>query len=176
MSNLGPPRTPRPARRAAAARWALPLFALAACAPPPVPEGAVASTEPSIRITWPPAETPVQGCEIVTVEVENFDFVAFPTEEDVEGQGHYHVYHPGGYAACYKPWCFVDFSSVASTTEPYLVAVLASNQHDELVDEDGNPVEDRVPIEFVPGACGIGAPDDTDTGGGDTAGDTGGAG
>jgi hypothetical protein len=118
----------------------------------------------------------VQGCEIVTVEVDNFDLVAIPTEVAVEGQGHYHIYHPAGYTACYKPWCLVDFSSVPSTTEPFFVAALADNQHEEVLDGDGNPVEDRVPIEFVAGACGFGAPSGTDTGGDDYVGDSGGGG
>jgi hypothetical protein len=130
------------------------LAGLFACAPPPVPESeAEQSTEPSIRITWPPPETPVTGCEIVTVEVENLTMVEPPSSDIVAGEGHYHLYHPAGYEPCFKPYCFVDFSSVESTTDPFLVAVLADSAHNELLDANGDRYEHRVPIEFVPGDC-----------------------
>ncbi len=133
----------------------LALAGLLGCEPPPLPEADPASTAPSVRITWPPPESPVQGCEIVSIEVENFTLVEFPSSEIVEGEGHYHVYHPGGYKSCYKPYCFVDFSEVPDTTDPYFVVVLADTAHNELFDENGDRVEHQIPFEFVPGACEI---------------------
>lgn len=136
------------------------LLALFACEPPPLP---VADTTPSIRITWPPSESELTGCETVAVEVENWALVEFPREiGKEEGIGHYHIYHPAGYNACYKPYCFVDFSSVASTTEPYLTAVLAYTDHSEVLDADGDRYEHQIPINFIPGDCASGG----DTGGG----------
>lgn len=142
---------------------ALACVGVLACAPPPLPTADTGSSEPSIRITWPPPETPIQGCEIVAVEVENLRLVEFPTGEIVEGEGHYHIYHPGGYEPCHKPYCFVDFSDVPSTTEPYFTAVLANNVHTEMTDENGDRYEHTIPFEFVPGDCAL---TDGDTGAG----------
>lgn len=122
------------------------------CAPPPLPEIDTGVAAPSIRITWPPPEASVSGCELVAVEVENFDLVEFPGDPE-EGRGHYHIYHPGGYRSCYKPYCFVDFSTVTTTNEPYFVAVLADSTHDELVDDDGDLIQDQIPFDFQAGPC-----------------------
>jgi hypothetical protein len=137
------------------------LFSLFACAPPAI------DTTPSIKITWPPAEHEVVGCEVVTVEVTNFTLVEFPSAEgNVEGEGHYHIYNPNGYAACYEPYCFIDLSTITETADPYFTAVLASTDHTELTDENGDRIEFTVPIVFTPGECAF-------TSGGDEYGDTG---
>lgn len=158
-----PMLAPRPSREGhrSARLAALACVGVLACAPPPLPAVDTGTSEPSIRITWPPPETPIQGCEIVTVDVENYTLVEFPGTEVREGEGHYHIYHPGGYSACHKPYCLVDFSDVPSTTEPFLTAVLADTAHNELVDADGDRVEHTIPFEFVPGDCAL-------TGGGDS--------
>ena len=128
------------------------MFALLACAPPPLP--AEEPALPSIKITWPPPESEVVGCETVAVQVENFKLVEFPSADpNVEGEGHYHIFHPNGYTACYKPYCYVDLSGLASTTEPWFTAVLAYTDHTDVLDADGNRIEDQVPITFTPGDC-----------------------
>ncbi len=145
------------------------LTLLYACAPPPLDTGGPVDATPSIRITWPSAESEVVGCETVAVDVENFKLVDSGTAS-LEGvlptnEGHYHVYHPGGYEACFKPFCPVDFSEVLSTTEPYLVAVLAQHDHTELTDDDGDRIEFTLPFTFKAGSCATG---DGDTGDGDS--------
>lgn len=140
------------------------LFVLLGCAPPPLPaeDTAVVDTTPSIAITWPLPESEVSGCQIVTVQVENFNLVEFPGDEVITGEGHYHILHPAGYSACYAPYCEIDLSEVTETTEPYLTAVLAYTDHSDVLDEDGQRIEHQIPITFVPGTCA--------TGGGDTGG------
>jgi hypothetical protein len=126
------------------------IISLLGCAPPPI------DTAPSITITWPPAEAEVVGCEMVTVEVENFKLVEFPSDDgNAEGEGHYHIYHPNGYSACYKPYCLVDLSNLESTSDPYFTAVLANTDHSEVTDADGNRIEFTIPIVFTPGECAI---------------------
>lgn len=139
-----------------------------ACAPPPLP---TVDTTPSITITWPPAESEIQGCTTVAVDIENLILTDFTVNtENEEGHGHWHVFHPAGYAASWKPFQFVDFSSVTETTEPYLTVQLANNDHSDLLDAEGEPYTFSIPFTFVPGPC------ESDTGGApaDTAGDTGG--
>jgi hypothetical protein len=136
------------------------LLVLVACAPPPLP--AVDDT-PSIEITWPPPESDVTGCETVSVTVKNFDLVEFPsTDENADGEGHYHIIHPNGYSPCYKPFCLVDLTGLESTTEPYFTATLTYTDHTEVL-IDGVRIEHQIPINFVPGG-------DCATGGGDTGG------
>ncbi len=137
------------------------VLALLGCAPPPLP--AVDAT-PSISISWPPSEAEVVGCETVAVDIRNFELdPILPGGDNTEGHGHYHIYHPKGYSACDKPYCFVDLSSVESTTDPFFTAVLAYNDHTELLDENGDRYEHTIPITFVPGDCATGT-EETDTG------------
>lgn len=139
------------------------LFTFFACAPPPLP---VVDTTPSIEITWPLPESDVMGCETVAVSVKNFDLVEFPSTDEVrEGEGHYHIFHPNGYSACYKPYCFVDLTGVAETTEPWFTATLAYTDHTDVLDDEGNRIEFQIPINFIPGDCPT-ADDGGDTGGG----------
>jgi hypothetical protein len=145
-----------------------------ACAPPPLP---TPDTTPSISITWPLPETEIQGCTTVAVAVENFEFVDFTTNGvNAEGQGHWHVFHPAGYAATWVPFQFVDWSTVKETTDPYLTVQLANNDHSDVLDDSGQPISASIPFTFVPGPCEATGDADTeeyDTG--DT-GDTGGGG
>ena len=139
------------------------LLTFLACAPPPLP--AEDPLVPSITITWPPPESDVEGCETVAVTVENFTLVETPsTDENAPNEGHYHIYHPKGYTACYKPYCFVDLSGLESTTEPFLTAVLTYTDHTEILDEEGDRTEDQIAINFIPGDCTAAT---GDTGGGE---------
>ncbi|MDP2305287.1 MAG: hypothetical protein Q8P18_04590 [Pseudomonadota bacterium] len=134
------------------------LLVLLACAPPPLP---VVDEAPSIHITWPLPEADVTGCETVAVTVENFDLVEFPsTDENAEGEGHYHILSPRGYDPCYKPYCFVDLTDVVSTTEPYFTAVLTYTDHTEVL-IDGARIEHQIPINFIPGGDCATAVEDT---------------
>lgn len=130
------------------------LLLLVACAPPPLPVG---DHTPSIQITWPLPESDVTGCETVVVTVQGFNLVEFPsTDENADGEGHYHIEHPGGYNPCYKPYCVIDLSEVAATTDPYLTAYLAYTDHTEVMLDDKR-VEHQIPINFIPGGeCGAG--------------------
>ena len=133
------------------------LTLLLACSPPPLDTGGPVDTTPAIRISWPPPESEVIGCETIAVDVENFKLVDF-SSASLEGElptseGHYHVYHPGGYDSCFKPFCPVDFSEVLATTEPYFVAVLVQHDHTELRDDDGDRIEFTLPFTFTAGDC-----------------------
>ena len=146
------------------------LLSVLACAPPPLPE---TDDTPSISITWPLPETEIQGCTTVAVDVENFEFVDFNvTAAPADGQGHWHVFHPAGYAASWAPFQFVDWSTVKETTEPYITVKLANNDHSDYLDDAGQPITASIPFTFVPGPCELTGDSDTseydtgDTGGG----------
>jgi hypothetical protein len=133
-------------------RWGAALCASLAitggCAPPPY------STEPSIVVTWPPPETTVVGCALVTVEVTNLALTDYDnTTEDVPGQGHYHVFTPAGYVSAYVPYTLARFEDISGPVTDYLTVQLINNLHEPLLDADGNLYEYKVPLNFEPGPC-----------------------
>ncbi len=131
----------------------LPLAMVTACSPPPYTPPDTGSDEPSIVVTWPPPETTVTGCTVVTVEVENLtltDFTTNPT--DVPGQGHYHVTTPLGYTAVWTPYALIAFEEIPETLDN-LTVQLVSNTHEPLLDANGDVYEYNVPLHFMPGEC-----------------------
>lgn len=145
---------------------------LVGCAPPPYEAPA---TDPSITITWPPAESTAAGCAIVTVEIANFDVIdpALANGELVEGQGHYHVITPSGYDACYAPYCVADFTTMATDQQGELRALLVQNDHQAVLSPTGDPYQASILFNFEASAeCGWSSEhyDTGDTGGHDSGG------
>lgn len=75
----------------------LSVAVLAACAPPPTPDGA--ATDPSIRLLYPPRDQDTLALDdqgrlsfLVVVDINDLEFVT-PGEDnvDVDGQGHFHL-------------------------------------------------------------------------------------
>ena len=141
------------------------LLALA-CSPPPYGETAVDTGETatdsggtsndtalSIKVTWPPEEASVVACTMVVVEVRNFDLVRYGVgRDDTAGEGHYHVYYSTTFEACDAPYCLVDLTGLPE--DGYvLTARLAENNHDPILDENGDYIEDSVAINLSPGTC-----------------------
>lgn len=132
-----------------------------ACAPPPYVEPPVDTgegdptedTAPSIEVTWPPEETVVVACTMVVVEVKNFDLVSYDEErDDTAGEGHYHVYYSTTFEPCDAPYCLVDLTGLPE--DGYvLTARLAENNHNPILDENGDYIEDSVAINLSSGTC-----------------------
>lgn len=96
---------------------------------------------------------------MVVAELHNFELVdATDTPPNEEGQGHFHVEYEGSYALCYKPYCLVDLSTVTSAT-PTLTAVLVGNDHQPVLDENGDRYQDTVPLNLSQGECKEGTPE-----------------
>lgn len=147
---------------------ALVLLSTSACAPPPYDTGATASTEPSIAFSWPEAEGEYTGCVVATVNIANFRLVDFATHADpVDGEGHWHLEHPAGpstYDVCTRPYCVAHFEALeGGPVADFLVAALATNDHQAVLDADGNRIETRLPATFTGGTCdeALGGGDDT---------------
>jgi hypothetical protein len=113
--------------------------------------------QPHIEVTWPQSESTAQGCVMVTVQVDNFTLVDPHEHTDlVDGEGHFHVKLPDGsnppYVLCTKPYCLVDLSHL----DPGLIevrAMLMDNLHNEIMDDDGDPVEDSFLLTVESGSC-----------------------
>lgn len=125
------------------------FLAIVGCAPPPYTAD-VASTEPSITITWPPPETSAAGCAIVTVDVKNFNLMdpGQMNGEVHDGEGHYHIITPAGYDACYAPYCISDFTAMASDQSGELRALIVDNNHQAVLDAGGEPYEASILFNF----------------------------
>jgi|GEM_PF-3025480 len=133
------------------------LLLLWGCAPPPYD---APSTDPAITITWPPAESTAAGCTIVTVDIENFDVIdpAMANGELVEGQGHYHVLTPVGYAACFAPYCVADFTTLAADQQGELRVFLVQNDHQAVLGPNGDPYEASILFNYEASPeCGFGS-------------------
>ncbi len=140
------------------------------CAPPPY-DADVASTEPSISITWPLPETSAEGCVIVTVDIQNFTVVnpGDANGELQDGEGHYHVVTPGGYDACSAPYCVSDFTTLTADQSGELRVLLVDNNHQTVQDAGGQPYESSILFNFVANPiCGL--TDDAGATGGDDSG------
>lgn len=136
-----------------------------ACSPPPYAETAADTgdtvadsdtsedTAPSIEVTWPPEEEHVVACTMVIVEVKNFSLEDYGEgREDTPGEGHYHVYYSTTFEACDAPYCLIDLTGLPE--DGYvLTARLAQNNHDPILDENGDYIEDSVAINLTPGTC-----------------------
>lgn len=143
--------------------WTI-LLALGACAPPPYPatsgdsgeDEAEEDTGVSIEITWPLPETPVTGCAMFVVELKNLRLVdAGVSPDPVDGQGHYHLLYDGKYTPCYTPYCLVALE----TEGLYSVrAKVTGNDHQALLDEDGEEITAELPLQVTPGECDLGEP------------------
>lgn len=138
------------------------LLLAIACSPPPyssdsagAPDdtGGKEDTELGITITWPAEEAEVVACTMVLVEVRNFDLVNYGEgREDTPGEGHYHVYYSTTFEPCDTPYCLVDLTDLPA--DGYvLTARLAENNHDPILADDGNYIEDSVAINLQPGTC-----------------------
>lgn len=153
---------------------------LAACAPPPYQaETGESGGSRGIEITWPQVETAVTNCSFIITEMYGVDYapvVSRPGTDPVDGQGHYHLLWSGGYTPCDRPYCLIAFEETAAVQ---VTAQLAQNNHTAYQDEDGNLYEDTLLLNVTvdgTGTCDLGTPNVVyggDTGGGDTAGDTG---
>ncbi len=143
--------------------WTL-LLAFVACAPPPytppaedtgdaeVPE----DTGVSINITWPLPETPVTGCAMVVVEVQNLRLTDAAVNPDpVDGQGHYHLLYDDKYTPCYTPYCLIALETPGMYT---VQALVTANDHTPLLDEEGEEIRANLPLNVTPGECDLGEP------------------
>ncbi len=135
---------------------------LTACAPPPYiapiddTGDAPVDTGVSLSIDWPRPETAATGCAMFVVSTPNLrltDHVLFP--DPAPGQGHYHLVYDGLYTPCVTPYCLV-----ALTTQGlYEVEAFAvGNDHEQLVDAEGEIIMDTLVLNVTPGECDLGIP------------------
>lgn len=143
--------------------WTL-LLALGACAPPPYSPGTgdtgdvedQEDTGISINITWPLPESPVTGCAMFVVEIQNLRLVdASVSPDPVDGQGHYHLLYDGKYTPCYTPYCLVALETEGLYT---VEAKVTANDHSPLLDENGNEIITELPLQVTAGECDLGEP------------------
>jgi hypothetical protein len=140
------------------------LLLPSACTPPPylgdtgaaVDDSGPADTTPRITITWPAPESEVVACTLVLVEFQNFTIHPFDPlvgdPPDADGEGHWHAYWSGTYLGSYAPYLLVDMSDL----EPggyVITAELEGNEHDPVLDDNGDPIQDTVAVNLVAGDC-----------------------
>ena len=149
-------------RRAVLAGVAL----LTGCAPPPWPDEAetpdsadtaAADTTPRIDIVYPAPEEDIVACSMVVIEMTNFEiqtYVGFGDEgpPDEDGKGHWHVYWGSTYTGCYTPYCLADFTGMEDGGY-VITAELEQNQHEPVLDDAGDPIQDTVAVNLTSGTC-----------------------
>ena len=139
------------------------LVTVVACAPPPwdsqgIPADpdAEADPGPAITLLWPEVGAQVVGCTRMVAFVENFDLIPStdPVSANVQGQGHWHVYAGSSYSYCDEPYCVVELDPayVAEGVQE-LRAALQQNDHSDVLDTAGAPVEARVSVDVQQGEC-----------------------
>jgi hypothetical protein len=153
---------------------------LAGCQPPPYtpPDSGRADTGfvdtgaadagPTLDIIFPPNETVAEGeCQmfvVVTTGIALVDPMESPTA--VEGEGHYHIIHSDTYALCDEPYCLVGFTE-AEVTPPegsevpapvQFTAQLMDNEHNPILDADGNVVAESIFVTPTDAECTEGSP------------------
>lgn len=129
----------------------LPL--LVACGGAPKDTGPVDDGEPRIFITAPDADADVIGCFDLGVEIWNFTLVS-PVDENapVEGHGHYHVVFEARYFDCELEACELSLAGFEAGEVPVTVR-LVGNDHADVPDDAGAPIEDTRSVTFTGEAC-----------------------
>lgn len=99
--------------------------------------------QPHVFITSPGAGAAVGGCFVLEVEVYNFAVVSPVDAPPVTaGQGHFHAVFGPRYFDCEGLTCEIALTDdVAADTT--VVAQLAGNDHNAVVDADGDVVTDE---------------------------------
>lgn len=130
---------------------------LVACAPPDPPVGGGAL---GVEILHPPADVGSVALDddgvlriLIVVDVNGIEFVEPGTvDEDVEGQGHWHLHVNGGYEGPPPARFILWEDEAAEEGQNYAIrASMATNDHNDVI-VDGIPVDDT--IEFTIAAAG----------------------
>lgn len=132
----------------------LPLLCVLACREPGAKDsGFVDDGQPHVSIVSPDAGAAVDGCFVLEVEVRNFTVVS-PVDESavVAGHGHFHAVFGPRYFDCEGPTCDIALTDdVAGDTT--VVAQLVGNDHNAIVDADGNVVTDERTFAYAGVEC-----------------------
>jgi hypothetical protein len=132
------------------------LLTLAGCAGTKDDTGPVDDGLPHITIVSPDASADVGSCFTVTVEIVNFDLVSYienPTP--VDGEGHWILDFGDHYFVCETLDCDLDLTGQASGPVT-LLAELVGNDHNRVLDADGEMISDTEDVNLVQDDC---APD-----------------
>ena len=131
-------------------------MAVVACKPPPAVTLADTAAEadfPSIEIVYPKSGEMALGSDCaltisVAVDIDNFQLVtpniAGETDQDVEGQGHWHLsFFDGQYEVVDETLATKELTDLAVGTLVVVTGTLQSNTH---ADIDSPEFEDRVEV------------------------------
>ncbi|MCK6501866.1 hypothetical protein L6R53_00435 [Myxococcota bacterium] len=133
-------------------------------------DGGTGVAEPTVRILFPQTRDDVVICPefVIVVDVEGMELVDFRENPDnVEGQGHWHLFDSGDYLAAYvDDWGLVTLENDGSVESHILTVELAQNDHTEL------GISATTEILVGPDDCIGGAPSKSTDGGGTDSGGT----
>ncbi|GDX81576.1 hypothetical protein LBMAG42_33870 [Deltaproteobacteria bacterium] len=109
--------------------------------------------EPHVFITSPDAGADTDDCLTIGVDLYNFEVVS-PVDEPtvVEGHGHYHVVFDARYIDCEADTCEVPLSSFEAG-DVTILARLVGNDHADVLNTDGEQVEDSREFSYSGEAC-----------------------
>ena len=109
--------------------------------------------EPHVFITSPEAGAKLDDCLTIGVDLYNFEVVSPVAEPDVvEGHGHYHVVFDARYIDCEADTCEVPLSSFEAG-EVTILARLVGNDHADVLNTNGEQVEDSREFSYSGEAC-----------------------